>query len=148
MRRFALAILSGAGALLLSGAASAQSTAPADPVDQKVQERVETQRKVYGVQDPRERCRAQAGDEIVVCGDDGKDQRLPRSAPDPNTLEGRRELNNGIPRAPQFDKGYCASCQHFGKVPPPVYYVDVTKLPQAPAGSDAEAVAKGELSPR
>ena len=81
----------------------------------------------------------------MVCADHGEDQRVPSTAEtDPNSREARRALDGGIPRAPQFDRGYCASCQHFGSVPPPVYYVDVTKLPAAPAGSDAEAIANGE----
>ena len=99
----------------------------------------------YGVKDPRAGCRPKVGDEIVVCADHGEDQRVPSSADtDPNSRAARRALNGGIPRAPQFDRGYCAACQHFGSVPPPVYYVDVTKLPAPPAGSDAERIANGE----
>lgn len=31
----------------------------------------------------------------------------------------------------------------FGKVPPPAYIVDFDKLPEAPAGSDADRIARG-----
>ncbi len=143
MRRLGLALM----ALALAAPAAAQPAASdAAAADQKAAEMIETAHAVYGPHDPRAGCRPKPGDEIVVCADRGEDQRIERSPPDPNTLDGRRELDNGIPRAPQFDRGYCAKCQHFGSVPAPIYYVDVTKLPQAPAGSDAEAIANGTMT--
>ena len=143
MRRLALALM----ALALIVPAGALAQAPPDPAatDRAVADRLEQAKAVYGVKDSRAACRPKVGDEIVVCADHGEDQRVPSSAEsDPNSRAARRALDGGIPRAPQFDRGYCASCQHFGSVPPPVYYVDVTKLPAAPAGSDAEAIANGE----
>ena len=143
MRRLGLALT----ALVLIAPADVQAQAPPGPdaTDSAVADRLEQAKAVYGVKDPRAACRPKVGDEIVVCADHGEDQRVPSTAEtDPNSREARRALDGGIPRAPQFDRGYCASCQHFGSVPPPVYYVDVTKLPAAPAGSDAEAIANGE----
>ena len=143
MRRLGLALM----ALALIVPAGARAQAPPDPAatDRAVADRLEQAKAVYGVKDSRAACRPKVGDEIVVCADHGEDQRVPSSAEsDPNSRAARRALDGGIPRAPQFDRGYCASCQHFGSVPPPVYYVDVTKLPAAPAGSDAEAIANGE----
>ena len=139
-------LVAGLAALALTVPANARAQAQPDPeaTDRAVTDRIEQAKAVYGVKDPRAGCRPKPGDEIVVCADHGEDQRVARGAPDPSTLDGRRELDGNIPRAPQFDRGYCASCQHFGSVPPPVYYVDVTKLPQAPEGSDAEAIANGE----
>ena len=122
--------------------------AQSDPgdMDRRVAERIEQSRAVYGVPDPRLRCRPKAGsDEIVVCVDRGEDQQVDRGAPDPNTLEGRRALNGGVPRAPQFDRGYCPECPHFGSVPPPVYYIDMKAIPEPPPGSDADKIAKGEM---
>ncbi|MFM5948924.1 MAG: hypothetical protein ACKOPM_06805 [Novosphingobium sp.] len=142
MRSLALGLM-----LILPGAALAQ-TDP-DAVDRQVQARIETTKQVYGVPDPRLRCRPKPGsDEIVVCRDRGEDQQVERSDPDPDTLEGRRALNGGVPRAPQFDRGSCkgkSGCIQGGWAPPPVYYVDVTKLPEAPPGSDADKIAKGEM---
>ena len=113
--------------------------------DRRVGELLATAHAVYGVPDPHPRCKPSTGDEIVVCADHGGDQQVPSTAEtDPDSRAARRALNGGIPRAPQFDKGYCANCPHFGSVPPPVYYVDVTKLPAPPAGSDADQIAKGE----
>ena len=144
MRRFGLALMA-----LLIAPPSALFAAPAvpDATDRKVGEMLETARAAYGVKDPRANCRPKVGEEIVVCADHGEDQRVPSTAEtDPNSRAARRALDGNIPTAPQMEygHGYCASCQHFGSVPPPVYYVDVTKLPAAPAGSDAEAIANGE----
>lgn len=53
-------------------------------LDRKVAERIEQSRNLYGVPDPRLRCRPKPGsDEIVVCVDRGEDQRVDRGAPDP-----------------------------------------------------------------
>ena len=133
--------------LELPGLAHAQSDP--DALDAKVAERIDQAKSVYGVPDPRLRCRPTPGsDEIVVCVDRGEDQRVDRGPPDPNSLEGRRALNGGVPRAPQFDRGSCKGqpgCITGGWAPPPVYYVDVTALPEAPPGSDADKIAKGEV---
>lgn len=144
MQRFVTGL---ALALALSAPALAQSD-PAE-LDVKVAERFDQAKAAYGVPDPRLRCRPQPGSgEIVVCVDRGEDLRVDRGPPDPKTLEGRRALNGGVPRAPQFDRGSCrgqAGCIIGGWAPPPVYYTDVTKLPEAPPGSDADKIAKGEM---
>ena len=144
MRRSGLAL-----ATLLCVSANALAGPPTSPteIDRKVSQMLAAAHAVYGVPDPRPRCKPTSGDEIVVCADHGSDQRVGSTAEtDPNSRAARRALDGGIPRAPQFDHGYCAKCQHFGAVPPPVYYVDVTKLPAPPAGSDAEQIANGELA--
>ena len=123
--------------------------AQADPAaaDRKVGDMLDQAHAVYGVPDRSQRCKPGVGDEIVVCADHGEDQRVPSTAEtDPSSLAARRNLNNGVPRAPQFDRGYCASCPHFGSVPPPVFYVDLDALPAPPEGSDADKIAKGEMA--
>lgn len=153
MKRLPLGLIA---ALALASPALAQSDpAPSDSpeaLDAKVEKRVEQTKKVYGAPDPRKRCRQEPGsDEIVVCVDRGEDQRFePESRYDANTLEGRRALNNGVPRAPDMDTLDCRKhpklvCIQGGWAPPPVYYTDVTKLPEAPPGSDADKIAKGEM---
>jgi len=84
--------------------------------------------------------------EIVVCrelGDDGT-----------NSLSGSREAAQkryaeetafkGAPRTPEMfgipDNGKGTS---FGKAPPPALIIDVAALPKAPAGSDADRIARG-----
>lgn len=137
--------------LALVLALSAPALAQSDPaeLDTKVEQRLDQAKAAYGVPDPRLRCRPEPGsDEIVVCVDRGEDQRVDRGPPDPKTLEGRRALNGGVPRAPQFDRGSCKGqpgCITGGWAPPPVYYTDVSALPEAPPGSDADKIAKGEM---
>lgn len=142
VKKMALALI-----LLLPAPAQAQDSS--DELDRKVAERIEQSRAIYGVPDPRLRCRPKPGsDEIVVCVDRGEDQKVDRAAPDPNTLEGRRALDGGIPRAPQFDRGSCRGepgCVTGGWAPPPVYYIDMEAIPEPPPGSDADKIAKGEM---
>lgn len=139
-------------ALLLSVPASAQDGDGA--VDSKVAARLEQAKAVYGVPDPRQRCRPQPGsDEIVVCVDRGEDLVVPSTAEsDPYSRAARRALDGDIPSAPdvstiQCRRGADGVCRgNFGGAPPPVYYIDVTALPEAPPGSDADRIAKGELA--
>lgn len=84
-----------------------------------------------------------ANGEIVVCGKDrGEDVRVP---------DQENRVNDGLARAPDVFGGIdCkkSKCHGFGKVPPPVFIVDLKAIPEAPKGSDAEAVARGEMSDR
>ncbi|WP_423141071.1 hypothetical protein ACOYW6_09440 [Parablastomonas sp. CN1-191] len=95
------------------------------------------------------RCRPSSGDEIVVCADRGEDQRVPpTSETDPNSRAAREVRDGDTLRPPQMDRGSCRGqpgCVIGGWAPPPVYYVDLDKIPKPPAGSDADKVAKGEL---
>lgn len=136
--------------VILPAPVAAEATS-ADPaaLDEAVAARLDAAKQVYGIPDPRLRCRPKPGsDEIVVCRDSGEDLVVPStSESDPDSLAARRALNGGVPRAPQFDRGSCRGkpgCITGGWAPPPVYYVDVTRLPEAPEGSDADRIAKGE----
>lgn len=142
MRQFGLVLMVLA---LAPDIALADPASESDAADQKVEQMLESARQTYGISKPVIRCTQADPNEIVVCVDRGRDQSMPSTAEsDPNSLQGRRFRDGNIPTAPQLDRGYCASCQHFGWVPPPVYYVDVSALPQAPEGSDADKIAKGE----
>ena len=137
--------------LALPGLAHAQSDP--DALDAKVAERIDQAKSVYGVPDPRLRCRPTPGsDEIVVCVDRGEDQRVPSTAQtDPDSRDARRALDGNIPSAPDVAsikcrKGADGVCRgNLGGAPTPVYYIDVTALPEAPPGSDADKIAKGEV---
>lgn len=136
----------------LAALASAPSRAqPAEPdaVDQRVAEILESARAAYGVRDPRDRCKRSADGEIVVCVDRGEDLRVPSTAEsDPNSREARHVRDGDVLRAPQLDRGSCKGqpgCVTGGWAPPPIYEVDVSQLPQAPEGSDADRIARGEL---
>lgn len=93
--------------------------------------------------------RADAGTisgEIVVCrqiGDDGS-----------NSLSGSRTAAQkryaeetafaDVPRAPEaFGIPNHGNSIGFGSVPPPALLIDVTALPKAPPGSDADRIARG-----
>ena len=123
-----------------------------DP-DLHVAERLAAAKSRLGVETVQDRCRnARKSGEIVVCIDRGEDLRVPSTAEsDPSSLAARRALNNGIPRAPQLDRGSCKGqpgCVVGGWAPPPIYVIDPAALPQAPEGSDADRIAKGELPDR
>ncbi len=135
---------------MLAAPAPAQVQLEANDLDSKVAERIEITRERYGPPAPRRRCESSGdADAIVVCAPDrGEDQRVPSTADsDPASLEARRELNNGVPRAPQLDRGSCrgqAGCMVGGWAPPPVYVIDVKAIPEAPEGSEADLIARGE----
>jgi hypothetical protein len=134
-----------AGLLVLIGA-PALADPPAAPPARTAEEMIDTSKQVFGEQRVQSSCAKHDADEIVVCLDRRTDQRVPSTAQtDPNSAAARRFKDGGVPTAPQLDGGYCPSCQHFGSVPTPAYYVDVSALPQPPEGSDADRIAKGEV---
>lgn len=83
--------------------------------------------------------------EIVVCAPDENQQRVPStSESDPNSAAA---LNDGRLHTPDVAgngifKGKPTAT--FGKVVVP-YLIDLKSIPVAPAGSDADKIAKGEL---
>jgi len=85
---------------------------------------------------------------IVVCshGGDGTNQRVPPSkSVDESTRTGAAyppDLWN-LPGC----LGPCITIP-FGRVPDPVYYIDLASIPEAPKGSDAWKIAQGELRAR
>ena len=92
----------------------------------------------------------QISGEIVVCrqvGDDGSNS-FSGSRADAQKRYAQETALKGAPRAPDFiadcnDQGNPFGCVGFGKAPPPAYLVDFDALPQAPAGSDADRIARG-----
>ncbi|MFO1255249.1 MAG: hypothetical protein U1E37_06215 [Sphingomonadaceae bacterium] len=147
MLRKALVLLAG---LALAGT-QAHAQSADDELDRKVAERFEQAQAKFGAVRRKARCQPAEPGEIVVCADDGGDQRVPSTAEsDPNSREARRALDGNLPSAPDVSSIKCRRgadgvCRgNFGGVPPPVYYVDVSALPQAPEGSEADRIAKGE----
>lgn len=134
-------------AALIPAPLCAQPAEP-DAADRKVAELLAQARAVYGVTSPRDRCKPAADGEIVVCVDRGEDLRVPSTAEsDPGSREARHARDGDVMRAPQLDRGSCrgqAGCMVGGWAPPPIYELDVSQLPQAPEGSDADLIAKGE----
>jgi len=137
-------------AIWLAAALVAASAAPLRAQNgPTAEEAIQREREVFGPPAPQPRCGSGGPGEIVVCAPESGDQyRVPSTADsDPNSREARRRLDDGIPRAPQVGTVIdCANggCIGFGSVPPPAYIVDFSQIPEAPAGSDAERIAKGE----
>ena len=84
--------------------------------------------------------------EIVVCrdiGDDGSNA-LSESRAAAQKRYAQETAFKGAPRAPEAfgipDNGKGIG---FGGVPPPAVFIDVEALPTAPAGSDADRIARG-----
>jgi hypothetical protein len=82
---------------------------------------------------------------IVVCshGGDGTSERVPPSKSideSTNTGDLRPPDVSGLPGC----LGACITIS-FGNVPPPVYYIDLSAIPEAPKGSDAWKIGQGEL---
>lgn len=89
------------------------------------------------------------GGEIVVCGaDHGEQWRVPSTTD--SDRGSHQAMDTGVPAAPNVSSlpDCRRGCLGFGKAPPPLYIIDLRKMPEAPAGSDADRIAKGELSER
>ncbi|GAA4046215.1 hypothetical protein GCM10022213_16960 [Parerythrobacter jejuensis] len=132
--------------------AAQQSGNPSPTAEQVLEEAKEE----YGPPPPdppkRVECDDPIGNEIVVCAeleeqsqfrvrsslDEGDDSHLkwegdPPNVAGPGIFTGKATVSGCI-------KG--VNCP-----PPPVYYFDITALPEAPEGSDADKIAKGEKKP-
>lgn len=136
--------------LALAAPAAAQEAAASPAPGPSAEQAIEQQKKVYGPPNARRSCGApDASGDIVVCATDSKEFRVQSSAElNPNSHEA---LYDGVPRAPQLDKGSCKGqpgCFIGGWAPPPIYYIDLEAIPEAPPGSDADLIAKGEKAER
>ena len=132
-------------ALALVAVCAASAHAQTGPTAEQA---IQREKEVYGPPPPKPRCGSGGPDEIVVCAPESGDQfRVPSTAEsDPNSREAKRRLDDGIPRAPQVGTVIDCSrgCVGFGSVPPPAYIIDFSTIPDAPPGSDADLIAKGE----
>ena len=171
--RLCLAACAGLVALVACGPLAAQDDssattppteeAPADPataaaaapagVPPRINLLVTVPRNEESAADLRE-CRddeeaAAINGEIVVCrvrGNDGTG--LTGSRAESQKRYAQETAFKGAPRAPDFisdckDQGNPFGCVGFGKAPPVAVTVDFAALPTAPAGSDADRIARG-----
>ncbi len=134
----------------LAGPAQAQT---AEEIDARMAERLLSAGDSYRAEPEQPACPGgtEGGDnDIVVCAREDSAQWRVRSSREIDPLS-REALRDGLPRAPQLDRGSCKGqpgCMTGGWVPPPVYYIDLKAIPEAPAGSDADKVARGEMADR
>ncbi|KPL68972.1 hypothetical protein SZ64_13200 [Erythrobacter sp. SG61-1L] len=105
---------------------------------------------MYGPPPPRRNCskpaEQQSDSEIVVCArkvDDSQFRVKSTSELDPNSKDA---TNDGLPRAPDVagDGIFKGKGISLGGTPDPAYMIDFKLLPDAPEGSDADKIAKGE----
>ncbi|VWX53589.1 conserved hypothetical protein [Novosphingobium sp. 9U] len=99
----------------------------------------------------RPRCEAPKGDDIVVCARDNEQFRAQSSsAEDPTGKAGTNDgrltppdvAGNGIFKGKPTIGGMCLIPPCAG---PKAYMIDLASIPEAPAGSDADRIAKGEI---
>jgi len=124
----------------------AAAAAAATPLPVTAEELLERARTYYAIEEdkaPAECSEAREG-EIVVCRVIGDPDQYRVPSP---TDEGRTD--NGIPRAPNVSGlPDCsqATCIRVGKQPRQVNLIDLDAIPEAPEGSDADRIAKGEMA--
>jgi hypothetical protein len=85
-----------------------------------------------------EPCPEATGDEIVVCAEheDPATQHVPS-----DTDNG--DPDDGVPRAPDVS-GLPSGGMRIGRTPVHPLIIDLSAIPEAPPGSDADLIAKGE----
>ena len=130
--------------LSLPTAARAQNVQ--SELDRKVAERLAAQKATTDLADKRCALGNADATEIVVCA--------PRELHE-NRYPGREQLDSvqstydGVPRAPDLRPVYpgpvvARGCFIPPCPPPAMIFIDVKALPEAPAGSDADLIARGE----
>lgn len=137
--------------MLLAAAAAAVTPAPPAPPPPPTitaRQALDNARALTTVTPPKpQECAEATGDEIVVCAkhEDPKTQYVPS-----DTDSG--DPNDGVPHAPNVSglpdcatATFCA--QHLGAQPRQLYIIDLKAIPEPPAGSDADKIAKGEMAP-
>lgn len=81
--------------------------------------------------------------EIVVCAPDEKENRIPSTSEDDPTGAGARDGRIDPPDVAGGGIFKGKATASFGSVRQP-YIIDLSEIPEAPEGSDADKIAKGE----
>jgi hypothetical protein len=121
--------------MLLAAAAAAVTPVPTVTAEQAL----ENARAIFsGAPKRAAPCPEAGGDEIVVCAehDDPETQYVP-SATDSG------DPDDGVPRAPDVT-GLPSGGMRIGKTPRHPLIIDLKSIPEAPPGSDADKIARGE----
>lgn len=132
--------------------ASPSAESPAGPSAESMAARAKAAYGPLAPQRPKACGTQDKNGEIVVCAPDGgKQWRIPSTTDSDPTS--RQATRTGIPRAPQLDRGSCKGkgqigCIGIGRAAEPMYMIDLSAIPETPKDSDAEKVAKGEMSDR
>jgi hypothetical protein len=116
----------------------------AGPAPMTAEELIERARSYYTAEEPAAPiCPEGSEDEIVVCREVGDPDRY-RVPSDTD----RGVPKNEVPRAPDVSGlPDCSSgCMRVGKTPRRPLLIDLDTIPEAPPGSDADKIAKGEMA--
>lgn len=137
-----------AGLMLLSLAVLSAPLA-AQNRGQSAEDMVETARQSYGPAPPKPRCDPNSEDPtvIVVCAQlEEQEQFRVRTDEEAENDYARETMNRGRPAAPNVDgPGIFQGPATFSLPPPaPVLIIDLEDIPDAPEGSDADLIGKGE----
>ena len=114
---------------------------------------LENSRAAYGPPPPKPKCDPQEGDEIVVCAEEQEQSQFRVKSSNELDPTSEEAIKDGLPRAPDLDAPPCkpsllSLCVKTGRAGGSLLLIDVTKLPQAPKGSDADRISKGEIPAR
>lgn len=124
-------------------AAQTPAEAPADSAQTEVN--AEIAQRLLTAGQPKKCEKAGPDGAIVVCGGraESEKERLPLR----DQLESAKSTRDGLPRAPNVSglPDCSRGCIGFGSAPAPMYFFDITKLPEAPPDSDADKIARGEI---
>lgn len=114
--------------------------------------------KAYGPPPPQPACGPQTGDEIVVCAREQDNSQFRVKSSSEIDPESEQAIDDGLPRAPDVaGPGIFTGPATVGRLcipglqkcpPPPALIIDLSALPEAPEGSDADKVAKGVIPGR
>ena len=137
--------------MLLAAAAAAVNPAPTVTAEQAL----ENARATFPAA-PRKAapCPDAKDGEIVVCAEqeDPAKQYVPSNTDSGDTDDGTPHAPDvsGMPQCPSegftFSGSLSFCAKHLGKQPRQLYIIDLKAIPEAPAGSDADKIAKGEMA--
>ena len=126
----------------------AAAAAAATPTQVTSEEMIERARSFYSLEQEtaQEVCPESNEDEIVVCRETGDPDRY-RVPSDTD----RGVVKDHVPRAPDLEPKYpgvvVAKGCYIGPCPRPMpVMIDLKAIPEAPEGSDADRIAKGEMA--
>jgi len=152
MRGQAVALAVVLAGLAMPARAQSGATAEETAAARTAEQFIETARALYAVDEPEPPpCPTATADEIVVCRrfeDDGS-QRLP--SPTERAYAAGERPPDPIPDAPDvFGLPPCSAymvCTKIGRAPPPIYIIDLSKIPVALTPEEAALVFRAEDAP-
>jgi hypothetical protein len=130
----------------LAAPADAQSDAP-----RTAEQFIETARETYAVRQEPAPCATPVGNEIIVCRKrlDPDSQRL--QSPTERAYAAGEMPPDPIPGAPYVlglpECGVEVTCHRVGRAPPPIYIIDLAKIPEPLTTKEAARVFRAEDLP-